>query len=75
MWLEGLVQLESLNGLLGNRFRDIPVCNIAPQPSTLPRSPHIYIYIFLAESINCIDILLFCVLGNFKLDLKNNFLE
>jgi hypothetical protein len=35
VWLEGLDQLEKIH-LIGTRTRDLPVCNIVPQPTTLP---------------------------------------
>jgi hypothetical protein len=35
--LEGLGKLKNINDLIGTRTRDIPVCSIVPQPSTLPR--------------------------------------
>jgi hypothetical protein len=28
--------IEKSNGLNGNRIRDLPACNIVPQPTTLP---------------------------------------
>jgi hypothetical protein len=37
--LEGLGQLNKFNDLIGNRTRDLPACNIIPQPTTLPRAP------------------------------------
>jgi hypothetical protein len=37
--LEGLGQLKTSNGLIGNRTRELPACSIVPQPTTLPR-PH-----------------------------------
>jgi hypothetical protein len=29
--------MEKSNDLIGNRIRDLPVCSIVPQPTTLPR--------------------------------------
>jgi hypothetical protein len=37
--LEGLDRLKEFNELIGIRTRDFPACSIAPQPSTLPRTP------------------------------------
>jgi hypothetical protein len=37
--LEGLGKLKHLNGVIGTRTRDLSACSIAPQPSTLPRTP------------------------------------
>jgi hypothetical protein len=37
--LEGLGQWENFNDLIGNRTRDLPACSIAPQPTTLLRTP------------------------------------
>jgi hypothetical protein len=34
--LEGLGKLKC-SDLIGNRTRDLPACNIVPQPTTLPR--------------------------------------
>jgi hypothetical protein len=31
--LEGLGQLKKCNDLIGNHTRDLPACNIAPQPN------------------------------------------
>jgi hypothetical protein len=31
--------IEKLNYLIGNRTRDLPACNVAPQPTTLRRAP------------------------------------
>jgi hypothetical protein len=31
--------IEKSNNLIGNRTRDLPVCNIELQPTTLPRAP------------------------------------
>jgi hypothetical protein len=43
MRLEGLGQLKTKsNNLIGNRNRDLPACNIVPQPNTLPRAPQRY---------------------------------
>jgi hypothetical protein len=39
MRLEGLGQLKKIH-LIGIRTRDLPACNIVPQPTTLPRAPH-----------------------------------
>jgi hypothetical protein len=36
--LEGLGQLKKIH-LIGTRTRDLPVCSIVPQPTTLPRAP------------------------------------
>jgi hypothetical protein len=37
MRLEGLDKLKKkINDLFGIRTRDLPVCNVVPQPSTLP---------------------------------------
>jgi hypothetical protein len=41
MQLEGLDQLKKIH-FIGNRTRDLPACNIVPQPTTLPRAPKIY---------------------------------
>jgi hypothetical protein len=30
------------NDLIGNQTRDLPACNIVPQPTTLPHAPHIH---------------------------------
>jgi hypothetical protein len=35
--LEGLGQLKKVH-LMGTRTRDLPVCSIVPQPTTLPRA-------------------------------------
>jgi hypothetical protein len=35
--LEGLRQLKKIIHLIGTRTRDLPVCSIVPQPTTLPR--------------------------------------
>jgi hypothetical protein len=40
--LEGLGQLQKIH-LIGTRSRDLPACNIVPQPTTLPRAPLITI--------------------------------
>jgi hypothetical protein len=37
--LEGLGQLKKFNELIGTRTRDLPACSIAPQLTTLPRTP------------------------------------
>jgi hypothetical protein len=37
--LEGLGQLKKSNELIGIRTRDLPACDIVPQPTTLPRAP------------------------------------
>jgi hypothetical protein len=37
--LEGLGQLKKSNDLIENRIRDLPACNIVPQPTTLPLLP------------------------------------
>jgi hypothetical protein len=36
--LDGLGQLKKIH-LIGTRTRDLPVCSIVPQPTTLPRAP------------------------------------
>jgi hypothetical protein len=36
--LEGLGHLKKSNDLIGTRTRDLPVCSIVPQPTTLPRA-------------------------------------
>jgi hypothetical protein len=36
--LEGLGQLKKIH-LIGTRTRDLPLCSIVPQPTTLPRAP------------------------------------
>jgi hypothetical protein len=36
--LEGLGQLKKSNDLIGNGNKDLPACNIEPQPITLPRA-------------------------------------
>jgi hypothetical protein len=41
--LEGLGKFEKSNDLTGNRTRDLPVCSIVPEPTTLPRAPKLYI--------------------------------
>jgi hypothetical protein len=33
--------IEKSNDLIGNRTRDLPACGIVPQPTTLPRAPHV----------------------------------
>jgi hypothetical protein len=38
MRLEGLGKLKTIH-LIGTRSRDLPVCSIVPQPTTLPRAP------------------------------------
>jgi hypothetical protein len=40
--LEGLGQLKQIH-LIGTRTRDLPVCSIVPQPTTLPRAPTWYV--------------------------------
>jgi hypothetical protein len=37
--LEGLCEWKKIH-LIGTRTRDLPVCSIVPQPTTLPRAPH-----------------------------------
>jgi hypothetical protein len=37
--LEGLGKIEKIH-LIGTRSRDFSVCNIVPQPTTLPRAPN-----------------------------------
>jgi hypothetical protein len=37
--LERLDKLKKFNDLIRNRTRDLPVCSVVPQPSTLPRAP------------------------------------
>jgi hypothetical protein len=39
--------IEKSSGLIGNRIRDLPVCSIVPQPTTLPRTPKFLFLIFL----------------------------
>jgi hypothetical protein len=41
--LEVLGQLKKSNNFVENRTRDLPVCSIMPQPTTLPRTPDMYI--------------------------------
>jgi hypothetical protein len=36
LWLEGLGKLKKKIHLIGARTRDLPVCSIVPQPTTLP---------------------------------------
>jgi hypothetical protein len=38
MRLEGLGKLKKKIHLIGTRTRDLPVCSIVPQPTTLPRA-------------------------------------
>jgi hypothetical protein len=38
VWLEGLGQLKNMH-LTRTRTRDLPACNIVPQPTMLPCSP------------------------------------
>jgi hypothetical protein len=35
--------LDQLNDLIGIRTRDLPACNIVPQPTTLPRAPRVLV--------------------------------
>jgi hypothetical protein len=37
--LEGLGKLKKANDI-ANQTRDLPVCSIVPQPTTLPRAPY-----------------------------------
>jgi hypothetical protein len=37
--LEGLGELKNPMAPIGNRTRDLPICSIVPQPTTLPRAP------------------------------------
>jgi hypothetical protein len=37
--LEGLGQLKKFSDLIGTRTRDLPVCSIVSQPTTLRRAP------------------------------------
>jgi hypothetical protein len=37
--LKELGKLKKFSDLLGTQTRDLPACNIAPQPSMLPRTP------------------------------------
>jgi hypothetical protein len=37
--MQGLGKLKQYNDLIGTRTRDLPACNIAPKPCTLPRAP------------------------------------
>jgi hypothetical protein len=39
--LEGLGQLKKYNDFMGSRTRDLPVCSIVPQSTTLPRAPNL----------------------------------
>jgi hypothetical protein len=39
--LEGLGQLKKIHHI-GTRTRDLSACSIVPQPTTLPRAPHVY---------------------------------
>jgi hypothetical protein len=41
---EGLGKLEKIH-LTGARSRDLPVCSLVPQPTTLPRAPCIVWYV------------------------------
>jgi hypothetical protein len=43
--LEGLVQLKKIH-LIGTQNRDLPVCSIVPQPTTLPREVLLSIFNF-----------------------------
>jgi hypothetical protein len=36
---ERIRSIEKSNDLMGNRTRDLPACNIVPQPTTLPPAP------------------------------------
>jgi hypothetical protein len=36
--------IEKSNDFIGNRARELPVCSMVPQPTTLPRSPLIVIW-------------------------------
>jgi hypothetical protein len=40
MQLEGLGEFKKNKVLFGNRTRDLPACNIVPQPTTLPHAPY-----------------------------------
>jgi hypothetical protein len=40
--LEGSGQLIKSSDLVGIRTRDLPVCSIVPQPTTLPRAPNYF---------------------------------
>jgi hypothetical protein len=42
MGLEVLSKLKTFNDLIGTRARDLPACNVASQPSTLPFVPHVF---------------------------------
>jgi hypothetical protein len=35
LWIEGLGKLEKFNDLIRNQTRDLPTCNIVPQPTAL----------------------------------------
>jgi hypothetical protein len=42
VWLEGLSKLKKkFNDLVGTRTRDLLICSIVPQPTTLSRAPHL----------------------------------
>jgi hypothetical protein len=44
--LKGLGKLKKIH-LIGTRTRDLPVCSIVPQPTTLPRGPNIWTWVIL----------------------------
>jgi hypothetical protein len=71
-WYSFLLEVESNQGhsaagrsrsieiihLSGTRIRDLPVCNIVPQPTTLPRAPDFTsTFIFTSMWMNCYRIL------------------
>ena len=36
--------MKKSNDTIGNRTRDLPTCSIVPQPTALPRAPHVKLY-------------------------------
>jgi hypothetical protein len=48
--LEGLGKLKELNDLMGTRTRDLPICSIAHQPTTLQRDHFKIMYTYTSAS-------------------------
>jgi hypothetical protein len=58
--LEGLGKLKKSSNFIGNRTCDLPVCNIEPQPTTLPCAPQTLIItaaklIYLQTELNSVS--------------------